>query len=136
MTRETYPPDGYAPSSLPSNTAGLERHSPAGSRGRALGLPWVSAILLLIAAPARAGDAAVEAPVRQFVAAINAGDVKAAEATHIAAPIISDEVAPYLWSGPKALDRWFADLDASEKAEGVTGDVVAIGTPMRELVHG
>ncbi len=109
---------------------------PAGSRGRAPRLPLASLALLLVAAAAHAGDAAVEAPIRQFTAAINKGDVKAALPTHIAAPVITDEVAPYLWSGPKALDRWFSDLGASEAAGGISDDLVSLGTPIREEVSG
>ncbi len=153
MTRVIVRPDVYAPS-LSSNSAGLERHSPAGATperhrfkcrwrgGRAPGLPLASLVLLLVATAAHAGDtwaagdAAVEAPIRQFTAAINMGDVKAALATHIAAPAITDEVAPYLWSGPKALDKWFSDLGASEAAEGIAGDLVSLGTPSREEVSG
>ena len=133
MTRQTPRPDGYAPS-LPSNSAGLERHSAAGSRGRAPGLSWASAILLLAATAAHAGDAAVEAPVRQFAATINKGDVVGAKATHVASPVIIDEVAPYLWSGPTAFDAWLKALGAAESAEGKTDAVVALGTPIREIV--
>jgi hypothetical protein len=107
-----------------------------GFGGKAPDLRWASLVLLLVTGAAHAGDAAVEAPVRQLVAALNAGNVKAASATHIAAPTLIDEAAPYFWSGPKAVERWYADLDASEKASGIKDGVVAIGTPVRELVSG
>jgi ketosteroid isomerase-like protein len=92
--------------------------------------------ILLSATAARAGDAAVEATIRKFGEAFNKGDVKAAKALHVAAPIIIDEVAPHSWTGAKAFDSWLADLAKSEAAEGKTGGQVAISAPTREVVSG
>ena len=95
----------------------------------------LAALAVLLAAPgARAGDVAVEALVRQFGVAFNAGDMKAAKALHVAAPTIIDEVAPHYWSGPGAFDSWSADLDRSEAAEGKTGGEVVLSVPSREVV--
>lgn len=92
--------------------------------------------LLLFAPAAHAGDAGVETTIRQFADAFNKGDLKAAKALHVAAPVIIDEVAPHYWSGAKAFDNWGADLAKSEAAEGKTGGQVAIGAPTREVVSG
>jgi ketosteroid isomerase-like protein len=92
--------------------------------------------VLLFASAAQAGDAAVDATIRQFGDAFNKGDVKAAKALHVAAPTIIDEFAPHSWSGPKAFDSWLADLTKSEAAEGKTGGQVAISTPTREVISG
>lgn len=97
----------------------------------------VTGALLLMTAPmAHAGDAGVEATLRQFADAFNKGDMKAAKALHVAAPGITDEVAPYHWSGPKAFDDWGADLGKAEAAEGKSGGQVSIGAPTRENVSG
>jgi hypothetical protein len=66
--------------------------------------------MLLLTSAARANDPAVDATLRAFGKAIDAGDMPAAKALHVAAPTILDEAAPYAWSGPKAFDTWLADL--------------------------
>jgi len=93
-------------------------------------------LFLMTATPAFAGDAAVEATVRQFADAFNKGDMKTAKALHVASPTIIDEVPPHLWRGAKAFDSWGADLGKSEAAEGKSGGQVTIGTPTREVVSG
>ena len=93
--------------------------------------------LFLVCAPvAYAGDAGVEATIKQFATAFNKGDMKAAKALHTAAPVIVDEVAPHLWSGGNAFDGWGADLAKSDAAEGKSGGQVTIGAPTREVVSG
>jgi hypothetical protein len=94
------------------------------------------AIALAIPSIAHAGDAALEAPIRQMEAAFNKGDVAAAKATHVASPTIIDEVAPYVWSGPGAIDRWLGDLGKDDAATGKTDGKVWIGTPVRESIVG
>jgi len=100
--------------------------------------PFISTgMLFLAAAPvAHAGDAGMEATIRQFADAFNKGDMKTAKALHVAAPIIVDEIAPYSWSGPKAFDSWGADLGKAEAAEGKSGGKVTIGAPTRENIAG
>ena len=92
--------------------------------------------MLLFASTARAGDNAVEAPILQFIAAFNHGDLKAAKAAHVASPSIADEVAPYHWNGPRAFDSWVADLTRSETVEGKTDGQVTMLPVTRELVSG
>lgn len=94
------------------------------------------ALLLMTAPSAFAGDAGVEATIRQFADAFNKGDMKTAKALHIAAPVITDEIAPYFWRGAKAFDSWGADLGKAEAAEGKSGGQVTIGAPTRENVSG
>ena len=98
---------------------------------------FIAATMLLTFAPlAHAGDAALEATIRQFAIAFNKGDLKTAKALHITAPTIIDEVAPHYWSGPKAFDDWGADLAKSDATQGVTGGHVLIGVPTREVISG
>lgn len=94
------------------------------------------ALLMMTAPLAHAGDAGVEATIRQFADAFNKGDMKTAKALHVAQPVITDEVAPYIWSGANAFDNWGADLGKAEAAEGKSGGKVTIGAPTREIVSG
>jgi ketosteroid isomerase-like protein len=95
-----------------------------------------AAAILISATAAQAGDAAVEATIRKFNDAFNKGDVDAARALHVGAPVIIDEPAPHYWSGPKAFDAWLGDLTKSEAAEGKTDGQVMVGAPTREVVSG
>ena len=99
---------------------------------------WLAGVLALaLPGTAWAGDAALEAPIRQMEKAFNAGDVASAKAAHVAMPDIVDELGtPWHWSGKGAFDRWLAALTAAEKAAGKTGGVVAMGEPVRESVTG
>jgi ketosteroid isomerase-like protein len=92
--------------------------------------------VLLLGSMAHAGDAGVERAIAAFGAAFNKGDIPAAKALMTPTVTITDEVAPYLWSGSGSLDAWLGDLATSEAAEGKTGAVVAIGAPSREVVSG
>ena len=91
---------------------------------------------LLAAGAAQAADPAIAAPIHQFEAAFNKGDMKAAKATHIAAPTIVDEVAPFYWSGPTAFDAWLAASTKADTAGGVTDDHIVVKAPSREVVEG
>jgi hypothetical protein len=85
---------------------------------------------------AMAANAQLEAPIHQFIDSFNKGDAKAAQATHVGAPIIIDEVPPHIWQGPKAFQAWAADLAKDDKAHGVSEENVALGDPSREVVSG
>ncbi len=70
-----------------------------------LGLACLAA--LAVSSPAAAADAALAAPIHQFIDAFNKGDGKTAGATHLASGVtIIDEVAPFIWTGPKAFETW------------------------------
>ena len=94
------------------------------------------ALSLLAPGAALAANAQVEAPIRAFVAAFNAGDIKAAEATHTADVIILDEPPPFRWIGPGAFQKWVADLTADEKKIGRSDGAVSLGAFKREEVAG
>lgn len=89
-----------------------------------------------VAAPASARDAAVEAPIKRMMDAFNKGDIAAVKAEHVAAPTIVDNVAPYVWSGPGAFDRWVADLAKAEAAEGKSDGVVTFSPVVDTQVDG
>lgn len=91
---------------------------------------------LFFASAAEAGDAAVEATIHQFISSFNKGDVKTAKAAHVASPTITDEMAPYHWSGPKAFDTWVADLTKAEAAEGKSAGALTMAAASRQLVSG
>ncbi len=74
--------------------------------------------------------------VHRFIDSFNAGDVKAAAATHVSAPSIIDEVPPYLWQGRDAFETWLRDLEKHDSAAGVTGGNVKLGKSVREEVDG
>jgi len=92
---------------------------------------------LSTASAASAADPQLEAPIHQFVDAFNKGDGKTAGATHLASGVtIIDEVAPYIWTGPKAFETWAAALTKNDAAAGITGEMVTLGSVTRELVTG
>jgi len=91
---------------------------------------------VLLAGVAHAGDAAVEAPIRQMMQGLNTGDIKLVKAAHVAAPTIIDETHPFVWSGKGSFDRWVAQLTRNEAEEGKTDGVVWFGDPVRETVAG
>jgi ketosteroid isomerase-like protein len=95
-----------------------------------------AATVLFTASAAWANDAAVEAPIHQMEAAFNKGDIAAAKATHVAAPTIVDNLAPFAWTGPAAFDSWVGDLVKSEAALGKSGGAVWFGDAVQELVSG
>jgi ketosteroid isomerase-like protein len=79
----------------------------------------------------------IAATIAQFVAAFDKGDIKSAAATHdLSNLIIVDEVAPYVWKGPKAFDGWLHDLTTGDAKVGITGESVAISAPSRIEVDG
>jgi hypothetical protein len=96
----------------------------------------LAAAVALMVPAVHASDAAVLAPIHQMLEAFNKGDAKAAKATHVAAPSITDEVAPFFWAGPTAFDSWLTDLTKSEAAEGKTDGKVALEAPTAEKVVG
>ena len=87
--------------------------------------------------PAVAQNAAVEAPIKAFVAAFDKGDMAGAAATHSLNGLsIIDEVPPYHWWGAGAFQAWAAALAKDSAAKGITDQSVTISDPSRELVTG
>ncbi|MBX9730136.1 MAG: DUF4440 domain-containing protein [Sphingomonas sp.] len=93
-------------------------------------------VMMFWGAPALAKDAALEAPIYQFVEAFNKGDITAAAATHADDAHITDEFAPHFWGGHDVLKRWAADFDKDAAAKGLTNPKVVLGVVTRELVTG
>ena len=86
----------------------------------------------LLASGACAATDDVTAPIVQFIAAFDKGDIKAAAATHENDNLtITDEVAPYSWKGPHAFEGWVHDLMADDAKAGLSGESVAISAPSR-----
>jgi hypothetical protein len=71
------------------------------------------------------------APIGAFVAAFDKGDLKTAAAQLSDSPTIIDEVAPYSWTGPKALGGWAHDLLAGDAKAGINGESVSISPASR-----
>ena len=85
-----------------------------------------------LVAPASAQtDAELTAPIQKFIDSFNKGDAAGAAATHAADVVITDEVPPYLWRGPKAFQTWSADLDSDAKKNGMTEPMVTLSAPTR-----
>ena len=100
----------------------------------------VGVVVLVMAgvAGAQAPDAQVIAPIQKFIDSFNKGDMAGAAATHAATADLSitDEVSPYLWRGPKALQTWAADLESDAKQRGITDQMVTISAPTRTEANG
>ncbi len=96
----------------------------------------IGALILAGTTPALAKDAAVEAPITQFLEAFNKGDIAAAAATHADDAHITDEVAPYFWGGHDVVKRWAEDYAKDAAAKGITDPKVVIGDSTRALVEG
>jgi SnoaL-like protein len=98
----------------------------------------VCAMLLGTAAYAQTPDPQVTAPIQKFIDAFNKGDIAGASATHAkeADLVILDEVAPYVWTGPQAFDKWLGDLGSESKKNGITDQKVTIGAPTRVETNG
>jgi hypothetical protein len=97
----------------------------------------VACVAALSASPAMAaGNAALEAPIHQFVDDFNKGDAAGAAAAFLPSVSIIDEVPPHIWVGPKAFATWAADLAKDDMAHGISGEAVALGALKREVVSG
>ena len=90
------------------------------------------------AVQAQTPDPQIVAPINAFLEAFNKGDVAGAAATHAATAdlVIIDEVAPYAWRGPQAVQAWAADLERNDKAQGVTAQKVTLGAVTRVESNG
>ena len=100
-----------------------------------------SALLMVCALLVAGGVAAADhvdpaATVRQFIDAFNRGDIKAAEETHVAEPIIIDEFPPYQWQGRHSFKTWLGDLTKNDTAAGVTDGHMKLGDVIRQEATG
>lgn len=94
------------------------------------------ALLLGAGAQAATPGSALMGPIHKFIDAFNKGDIKGAEATHAANPVIIDEVAPHLWQGAGAFQAWAGDLQKDAAAHGQTDQKVTLGPVVRTQVDG
>ncbi|SRR5258706_4582222 len=82
---------------------------------------------LLSQAPAPAPrNAAVMAPLHQFIDGFNKGDTKSALAACAEQTSIIDEFPPHEWHGAGACARWAADYEADSKKNSVTDGVLTL----------
>jgi ketosteroid isomerase-like protein len=101
----------------------------------------LAAALIALAAvsPAFAGkaeDEAALAPLRQFVGALNKGDIKSAAAAYAPGAVIVDEFTPYRWQGGHAFQQWLTDLETANKAAKIADAVMTLDAPRRVAVTG
>ena len=95
------------------------------------------AVVVLAAGPkASPEEAAVMAPVNQFVDAFNKGDVKTVAAMCADQTSIIDEFPPHEWHGAGACLTWMNDYDADAKKNGITDGFVTLGKPRHVDVTG
>jgi hypothetical protein len=77
------------------------------------------------------------APIRQFMDGFNTGDTKSGFAAYATGDIsITDEFAPFHWSGPDAAHAWAAAYDKHAQATGVADGSVKYGEPTRTEMQG
>jgi ketosteroid isomerase-like protein len=81
-------------------------------------------------------EADVMTVVKDYNAALNRGDQKAAAADCADELSITDDFAPYSWQGPGAVAGWFADYAAWTRQNVVADDTVALARPWRVVVDG
>jgi hypothetical protein len=113
--------------------------------GNTEGLTMRSVFIGLAAALMSAGSATAQTapqvqlgtPIHKFIDAFDKGDMAGAAAAYAPGDIsIVDEVPPYAWRGPDALQAWAADLAKDAAANGVTGARVEVGEPIRTEIVG
>ena len=91
----------------------------------------------LLVGPAAASDKTdILAPVQQFVAGFNTGDVPKATAVCTDELSIIDDFPPHEWHGAGAVLRWFADFGVEAKKNVITEGRVTLGTPRHIDVNG
>ena len=90
--------------------------------------------LLLAAMPALASDQDdVLVPIKAFVAAINAGDMKTAAAAHADPTSIIDEFPPHHWT---SLAGWAADAGKDAQKNGATDSHLTMHKVHRVAIEG
>jgi ketosteroid isomerase-like protein len=105
--------------------------SPLAALGLAAALAATSA-----SAQTASPEQAVAASLVQFTEAMNRGDVPAALAHFAANPTITEDLAPYRFSGPEAGATWVSAMGANGEAHGVTAIDMALSPATRVEVSG
>lgn len=101
-------------------------------------LTAVFALLCLAPAPAAAeeADAGITATIQRFTDAVNAGNQQAAIAHFAPDASITEDVAPYRWSGPNAGADWLAAMWANAQRKGMSNISMTLAPPIRNEVEG
>jgi ketosteroid isomerase-like protein len=90
-----------------------------------------------VVAAAATPDAALRAPIHQFIDSFNNGDAEKAAAAYASGAVqIIDEVPPYLWQGADAFKSWANDLGSDASKNGITDAWVALGDTVRQEIDG
>ena len=103
---------------------------------RRAALALLAATSLTATQAAASDEADVMTVVKDYNAALNRDDQKAAAADCADELSITDDFAPYSWQGPGAVAAWFADYAAWTKQNVVADDTVALARPWRVVVGG
>jgi hypothetical protein len=106
---------------------------------RFFGIALVAALVLAsssVASAAGSEQAAVMAPILQFINGLNNNDVKSALAACASPASIVDEVPPHEWQGPTACADWLKSYNADDAKDNVVGGPVTLGTPWHVDIHG
>jgi ketosteroid isomerase-like protein len=82
-------------------------------------------------AQAQTPDPQIVVPINKFLDAFNKGDMAGAAATHANDVVIVDEVPPFVWRGPQALQNWGTALQADSKTNGMSEEKVTLKAPTR-----
>jgi ketosteroid isomerase-like protein len=97
--------------------------------------------IALMAGPAHAAELAGEkadvwATVRQYMDAVDKGDMKAMLDECGAQTSIIDEFPPHLWQGTTGCADWANDFAAFSKNNNMTDEAVTLGRPLHVDVNG
>jgi ketosteroid isomerase-like protein len=115
---------------ISAGIAGVQNpHTPLEKRSFPLAkLVLALAATVLAAGTLRAADSDdVAATLRQLISSFDKGDSKSILAKFADNPTIVDEFEPFYWHGTGAAEKWFRDMDASNKKDGITDGSVQIG---------
>jgi ketosteroid isomerase-like protein len=79
----------------------------------------------------------VTSAIHHFIDAFNSGDTKAVDAAYANGSVsITDEFAPYRWTGPHAGQTWAAAYDKHAQSTGVSDGRVKYGDVTRTEIDG
>ena len=78
----------------------------------------------------------VTTAVTGMVAAVNRIDMPAARAWFTDNAVIVEDIAPYRWEGPNAVEGWLAAMAGSAQRLGVDAISMTLGDPVRIDVEG
>lgn len=93
--------------------------------------------LTWIVSPAAASDeSAVMTAVQKANDSFNSGNKQAWLSLCGAEAVIIDNFAPYMWEGTSACSDYWDANDADGKKNGITGEIVTLGTPWHTAING